>query len=206
MPTSISSPASFSSVRTAFNTEGYGISTSLFAYRKGGGIVPNTSQFNPIGGSPLQLSQFNGFSVPSPVISIEYILVSVDDVYMDPLDYQIAEYGILSNGLIELTFGKNEAGIDAGAIVTEYNGNWVTPTSAAANYQVRATAAVGPFLEPPTSGVLNTWQTCDQDRKWSLSYTGSGQKQSDLTIEIRDIATSTIRDTATVTLFVKNGA
>lgn len=68
MPTVISSPASFSSVRTAFNTHGYGISTSLFAYRQGGGIVPSSSTFNAIGagtaGDPLQLSQFNGFSVP----------------------------------------------------------------------------------------------------------------------------------------------
>lgn len=69
MATSITNPASFSSVRTAFNAEGYGISTSLYAYRQGGGIVPATSTFNVIGagtaGDPLSLSQFNGFSVPS---------------------------------------------------------------------------------------------------------------------------------------------
>lgn len=69
MPTVISNPASLSSVRNAFNAEGYGISTSLFAYRQGGGIVPNLPAFNVIGagtsGDPLRLSQFNGFSVPS---------------------------------------------------------------------------------------------------------------------------------------------
>jgi hypothetical protein len=68
--TTISNPASFSSVRTAFNTEGYGISTSFFAYRQGAGIVPATATFNAIGagtgGDPLQLSQFSGFTVPSP--------------------------------------------------------------------------------------------------------------------------------------------
>jgi hypothetical protein len=72
VPTTISNPASFSSVRTAFNTEGYGISTSFFAYRQGGGIVPATSGFNAIGagtgGDPLQLTQFNGFTVPSSVV------------------------------------------------------------------------------------------------------------------------------------------
>lgn len=60
------------SVRQAFNAEGYGISTSLFAYRQGGGIVPATSGFNVIGagtaGDPLRLSQFSGFSVPSPIL------------------------------------------------------------------------------------------------------------------------------------------
>jgi hypothetical protein len=71
VPTTISNPASFSSVRTAFNTEGYGISTSFFAYRQGGGIVPATSGFNAIGagtsGDPLRMTQFNGFTVPSLV-------------------------------------------------------------------------------------------------------------------------------------------
>ena len=68
MATTISNPASFSSVRNAFETRGYGTSTSLLAYRQGGGIVPASSGFNAIGagtaGDPLQLSQFSGFSVP----------------------------------------------------------------------------------------------------------------------------------------------
>ena len=92
MPTSISNPASFSSVRTAFNTEGYGISNSLFAYRQGGGIVPATSPFNAIGagtvGDPLQLSQFSGFSVPSIV---------VDTVFIEDLDLY-ASVGAVFNG------------------------------------------------------------------------------------------------------------
>lgn len=68
MPATISNPASFSSVRTAFNSLGYGTSTSLFAYRQGGGIIPSSSTFDAIGagtaGDPLQLSQFSGFTVP----------------------------------------------------------------------------------------------------------------------------------------------
>ena len=92
MPTSISNPASFSSVRTAFNTEGYGISNSLFAYRQGGGIVPATAPFNAIGagtaGDPLQLSQFSGFSVPSIV---------VDTVFIEDLDLY-ASVGAVFNG------------------------------------------------------------------------------------------------------------
>ena len=69
MPTVISNPASFSSVRSAFQTRGYGaVNNSLFAYRQGGGIVPSSSTFNSIGagtvGDPLNLSQFSGFSVP----------------------------------------------------------------------------------------------------------------------------------------------
>lgn len=71
MATYINPPASFSAVRSAFNAEGYGISTSFFAYRQGNGgtIVPETPPFNAIGagtsGDPLRLSQFSGFTVPS---------------------------------------------------------------------------------------------------------------------------------------------
>ena len=69
MPTVISNPASFTSVRNAFQTRGYGTANnSLLAYRQGGGIVPSSSAFDGIGagtsGDPLRLSQFSGFSVP----------------------------------------------------------------------------------------------------------------------------------------------
>jgi hypothetical protein len=69
VPTVISNPASFTSVRSAFQTRGYGTANnSLLAYRQGGGIVPSSSSFDAIGagtaGDPLRLSQFSGFSVP----------------------------------------------------------------------------------------------------------------------------------------------
>ena len=69
MPTVISNPASFSSVRSAFQTRGYGAANnSLLAYRQGGGIVPSSSTFDTIGagtaGDQLRLGQFSGFSVP----------------------------------------------------------------------------------------------------------------------------------------------
>jgi hypothetical protein len=68
MATAISNPASFSSVRSAFNAENLGISTSFKDYRLGGPIVPFTSPFYSIGaatpGDDLKLSQFSGFVVP----------------------------------------------------------------------------------------------------------------------------------------------
>lgn len=60
----VSNPATFSSVRTEFAP--FGTSTSLYAYRRGGGIIPDVSQFSGIGlgteASPLKLSQFAGLS------------------------------------------------------------------------------------------------------------------------------------------------
>lgn len=55
----------FSSVRTAFYNLGYGIANNLLAYRKGGGIVPNSAYWDSIGtgAGTLRLKQFQNFSV-----------------------------------------------------------------------------------------------------------------------------------------------
>ena len=61
---SVSNPASFSSIRNAFSL--YATSSSFYAYRYGGDIIPSIPQFGAIGkGSienPLKMSQFNGIS------------------------------------------------------------------------------------------------------------------------------------------------
>ena len=58
----VTTPPSFSSIRSAFNI--LGSSTSFYAYRNGGGIVPSTSDYNTVGGgtsgNPLKMSQFAG--------------------------------------------------------------------------------------------------------------------------------------------------
>lgn len=86
MATSISNPASFSSIRSAFTAEGYGSSTSFYAYRQGGGIVPSTSAFDAIGagtsGDPLRLSQFSGFTVPSPYLELQTMSADQNDAYI----------------------------------------------------------------------------------------------------------------------------
>ena len=82
MATTISNPASFSSVRFAFFNERYtetyteipgeplpAAPSNLNAYRRGGGFVPDTAAFSTIatgvGDDLLRLSQFSGFTVPS---------------------------------------------------------------------------------------------------------------------------------------------
>lgn len=137
----------------------------------------------------------------SVVISIASDSISADAVYETDSDLQSASYGILASGLIfaEATSTNNGLTING---VTDGT-NWVTPTSAASNYEVRATKVSG--VNP--SGLLNTWLPCTSDRYWTLLIVGGGQESCVLTIEIRDTATGTIRDTATpVSLFVKNSA
>ena len=82
MPSVISNPASFSSVRSAFFNERYTETyteipgeplapapSNLNAYRRGGGFVPDTEAFSAIatgvGEDRLRLSQFSGFTVPT---------------------------------------------------------------------------------------------------------------------------------------------
>ena len=129
MATTISNPASFSSVRTAFNSEGYGISTSFFAYRQGGGIVPATSGFNAIGagngGDPLRLTQFNGFVVPSPqtVNIADYTGYASDS----NLEYAIASssYQLFGDGTVY--WAKQEGGLATDGYLP---GEWLTSGSA----------------------------------------------------------------------------
>lgn len=69
----VSTPPTFSSVRNTFNSVGMGIANNLYAYRRGGGIVPNDSYYNAIGtgapGDPVKLSQFAGIE-PNTIIAL----------------------------------------------------------------------------------------------------------------------------------------
>ena len=192
-------------IRAAFFDEGYGVSTSFKAYAQGAGIVPATSAFDVIGagtaGDPLRMSQFNGFVVPSPVvISIANDYIAADSVYESDLDFNTATYGIRSNGTIDATF--TTSGGYSGSDGTTNGSNWITPTSSASLYEVRATKVSG---DTPNAGsALNTWLACTTTRSWALYLTGVGRFDCVLTIEIRDAATQTVRDTATITMMTKN--
>lgn len=70
MGTAVSNPASFSSVRSACSAEGYGSNTAFSAYRRGGGIVPSGASAGiSTTAAGLQLSQFNGVTIPSSVVN-----------------------------------------------------------------------------------------------------------------------------------------
>ena len=192
-------------IRAAFFDEGYGSSTSFFAYRQGGGIVPATSAFDVIGagtaGDPLRMSQFSGFTVPSPVvISIANDTITADAVYESDFDFNSTTYGIYSNGLIAAFATSTNGGANDGLT----NGtNWVTPTSSASLYEVRATKVSGDAFQP-TGSDLGVWLPCTSNREWQLLLSGIGRFDCVLTIEIRDAATQTIQDTATITMMTKN--
>lgn len=73
---------------------------------------------------------------------------------------------------------------------------WVDPTGEAPNYEVRATLNSG---DNPT-GTEGSWLALTSTRDWYLVQSSAGATMCNLTIEIRDAATQTVRDTATVYL------
>lgn len=185
MPTSISNPATFSSVRSAFNTEGYGISTSLFAYRQGGGIVPATSEFNAIGagtgGDPLQLSQFNGFSVPSPIV------VDIDDISFFNVQPSPTSYELNSDGNIYVS--------GVGLV-----GPWKL-SGASSAYDARMTRLNG-FMDS-VGASLGTWLNLGTTREWAFTSADTTDT-TDCTLEIRLTSSGTLLDSATITFNWQN--
>jgi len=98
---------------------------------------------------------------------------------------------------------------DAGAIQTIVNGsattigNWISPLSGFSDYEVEVTVtgSGGTFTGPTGAGV---WSNLGTTRTWELSSSASGAFFSrTLTVSIRDVATSTVQATATITLQVE---
>lgn len=70
-------------------------------------------------------------------------------------------------------------------------------SGASSDYQVRASVISG---TAPTGSATNTWLTMSSPRDWTISNNTEDTSTTMLLIELRDVATSTIRATATFTL------
>lgn len=103
-----------------------------------------------------------------------------------------AQYDVNSDGTISYVTAVSGSGTVE---------NWISPiASAGGNYEVRATKISG---TNPTGSALATWLALSTGRSWTLSQTGTGTKACQLQIEIRDVATSTVQDSAFVDLSVE---
>jgi hypothetical protein len=87
-----------------------------------------------------------------------------------------------------------------------YNGTYYTTNQwtgdAVANYEVRATVEGG---STPTGSATATWLSCSTDRDWTVTDTTFDEliKQSNLLIEVRDVATATVRASCYVDLYAE---
>lgn len=95
------------------------------------------------------------------------------------------------------TMGSNGDATSVGVTTPGFVGNeWhnTNPNPGIGNdFQVRATLTGG---VAPSSGTLNTWQTMNVNRSWTNNQTVVGSRNSELFIEIRDVATLTLQETA----------
>ena len=97
--------------------------------------------------------------------------------------------------------------IDSDGVIYEgfngsYSGAYTWTGDAVANYEVRATILSG---STPTGTATGSWKVCSVDRDWTVTDTTFDEliKQSNLFIEVRDIATSTVRASCYVDLYAE---
>lgn len=109
-------------------------------------------------------------------------------------------------GTSQVTFTLNTNGtITATGNLTSYSDtNWYEPTTTGigSSYQVQVTAGGD---TSSLTGTLNSYQTISSARSWTLS-TSSIQQSVTLSVSVRDVATSTVQDTATITMTVESGS
>ena len=194
MATTISNPASFNSIRSAFSAEGYGSSTSFFAYRQGGGIVPSTSAFDVIGagtsGDPLKISQFNGFVVPSKDAIISLTTQYINSSFPG-FQQASAVYGLSSDGYVKQgTYVSPQSFTNVE--------QWCNPSSLTGNYEALITLYTGSL----DFGTVGSWIPLGSGTQYFRITAGSNQiKECTFVVEIRKIGTTTVLASWGVSLY-----
>lgn len=74
--------------------------------------------------------------------------------------------------------------------------NWCTPTSLASGFEVYATPTTG----TPSTGTTGSWLALTAPQTWAASASIGSSKFCILTIDIRRTGSSTVLDSATITL------
>lgn len=172
MPLPSSGPLTLAQIQTEFGGTN---PISLNEYYAGGAFVPagttGTHGAVPSSGT-ISIRNFYGTSKDT-------ITAAQVDVYAGSFVFgsdAIASVGYYASGQYET---------DANGSSTN-QGNWVTPPSSAANWQMRAILTSG---SSPSFGVLNTWLSMTADRTWGniQPASGVGFRQSVLTFEFRRV-------------------
>lgn len=126
-------------------------------------------------------------------VAIDFTSTGVDDVAVEP-DSALAGYEINLNGRVYALQGTS-------FISTEIE-QWVTPTSAASQYEVYPTVTSGTL----TFGFINAWLTLNTTYNWYVEQVSSGVKTASMSFQVRKTGTATILDTWTVDLTATRSA
>ena len=157
---------------------------SLSEYYAGAAFVPagTTGTYGAVPSSgPISIRNFYGTS---------NIVISISDQFI----------GYSSGGLTSATAGYQ---LTNGGLVRQNEQNvystleqWCTPTSQATNYEVYASLVYGTVFGDPTG----MWLLLTNTREWLVSVPTGGYEQAQLFVEIRRTGTTTVLDSATITI------
>lgn len=174
------------------------------ALQSSGAISLSEIQTEFGGSNPIAISEYysaaTGVPASGEIAITDFYGTSNITVAID--DGSLSDFGI---GSSSVTFRLNVNGtITATGNTTTYSDtNWYEPTTTGigSDYQVRVTAtgATGAL-----TGTLNTYTTISSAQSWTLSSTGPDASVT-LSVSVRDVATSTVQDTATITMSVSGG-
>jgi hypothetical protein len=164
--------------------------TSLSEYYAGGAYVPagtsGTYGAVPSSGT-ISLRNFYGTSAVLISITNQNLSGFTDEPDVSETIYSIGD----TFGQDGKVYGDSTYG---GYVQLE---QWCTPTSAASDYEAFATIVSGSLA----SGQTLTWLSLNATRQWTVSEASSGNSQiCTFTVQIRRIGTTTVLDTATITI------
>jgi len=179
-----SGPLTLANIQTEF---GGSNPISLSEYYAGGSYVPaGTSGTYGAVPSSGTISIRNFYGTSNAVISI------TDQTIGTPSFTAAYAYYFLTAG------GQVAQSTQAGGINPSNIEQWVTPTSAAPNYEARVTVVSGTLSGGSGAG---TWLALSSTRQWYVEEFTSGNINTCVfTVEIRRTGTTTVLDSATITL------
>jgi len=181
MPLPSSGPLSLANIQTEF---GGSNPISLSEYYAGGGLVPagTTGTYGAVPSSGT-ISIRNFYGTSNVVISISNDSVGYAS---GGLSSATAGYRLTSGGQIEHNQQNSYSNV----------GQWITPTSQASNYEVFATLDSGALA----SGATGVWESLASSREWICFAAQNNYEFAIITLQIRRIGTTTVLDSAQITI------
>jgi hypothetical protein len=157
---------------------------SLSEYYAGGGLVPagTTGTYGAVPSSGA-ISIQNFYGTTNVVISISDQNISY---VSGGLSSATAGYRLTSGGQTDERLNNSYNNI----------GQWCTPTSQASNYEVFATLVYGAL----NAGVTGAWLALSSTQEWNTFANAGAYETAQITVQIRKVGTTTVLDTATITL------
>ncbi len=103
-----------------------------------------------------------------------------------------AAFQLTNDGRVHADIGDGSGFQDTGV--------WLVPGSISGNYEVRATFVSGFTSGSTITGTFNTYLPLSTSRSWGLSSFGGFAGNYTMTLSLREIATGTVVDTATINI------